>query len=82
MNFTKEDKKCIKEFSTFLLQLSPNEFTAFAFFFGYLLSQYMDPYSQQSAGNFFECVGQVMLTISSQQFTINNFKQKNGQNNS
>lgn len=82
MNFTKEEKKCIKEFSTFLLGLSPNEFTAFAFFMGYLLSQNMDGYSQQSTGNFFECLGQVMLTISSQQFTINYYKQNNSQNNS
>lgn len=73
MNFSNDDYKCFKEFTTFLLGLTPNEFGALASLIGLLLSQNIDAYSQQSAGNFLECVGQVMLTISSQQFTRNNF---------
>ncbi len=69
MNFSAEDKKTVKKFATFLLSLTPNEFGALASLIGFLLSQDLDFYAQQSAGNFFECIGQVMLTISAQGFT-------------
>lgn len=71
MNFSSEDSKNIKNFASFLLNISPNEFGALASLIGLLLSQNLDYYSQQSLGNFFECIGQVMLTISAQGFTIN-----------
>lgn len=72
MNFSSDDEKNIKEFATFLLNLSPNEFAGLSVAIGFLFSQVLDPYAQQSAGNFFECLGQVMLTISSQAFTRQN----------
>lgn len=55
-------------FVKYISSLNPNEFTAVACIFGFLLSAPLDAYTQQSLGNFFECVGQVMLTISSQNF--------------
>lgn len=75
MFFSDDDIKEFKRFSTFLLNLTPNEFGAFASIIGYLLSQNLDAYSMQSAGNFFECIGQIMLTISSQEFTRDKFKE-------
>ncbi len=70
MNFSNEDKKSIHEFGTFLLSLSPSQFAAFASIIGLLLCENLDIYSQTSAGNFFELVGQVMLTVASQAQTI------------
>ena len=55
-------------FVKYISSLTPNEFTAVACIFGFLLSTPLDAYTQQSVGNFLECVGQVMLTISSQNF--------------
>lgn len=52
----------------FISNLSPNEFSITACIFGFLLASPLDKYTQQSMGNFFELVGQVMLTISSQAF--------------
>lgn len=67
-------QKDFKEFATFLIGLSPNEFTALACLIGFLLSQNLNAAGQQSAGNFFECIGQVMLTISGQNYAqqVNN----------
>lgn len=69
MNLSEEDKKSIHQFGTFLLSLDPNQFAAFAALIGLLLCQYLDEYSQESAGNFFETVGQIMLTVSAQKMT-------------
>ena len=55
-------------FIKYISSLNPNEFAAVACIFGFLLSTPLDAYTQQSVGNFLECVGQVMLTISSQNF--------------
>lgn len=74
MNLKQEEEKSIQEFATFLLSLTPNEFALVAMTFGLILSQPLDEYSQQSAGNFFVLLGQAMITISAQNFTKNSRK--------
>ncbi len=72
-----EDQEAMNQFATFLIGLTPNEFTALACIIGFLLSQNLNAAAQQSAGNFFECVGQVMLTISGQNYARSNFNDPN-----
>lgn len=81
MDFTNDDKKNIKGFAAFLLSLSPNEFAALASLLGLLFSQNLDYYSQQSVGNFLECIGQVMLTTSAQGFALNQAFSNNNNSN-
>ncbi len=64
------DSNEINEFSKFVKSLPPNEFALTACLFGFIISQPLDSLSQQSVGNFLELVGQVILTISSQQITV------------
>ena len=66
-----------KSLVSFITSLSPLEFSATACLFGFLLSAPLDEYSQQSVGNFFELIGQVMLTISSQNFLNENARTNN-----
>ena len=56
------------KFVQYISSLNAEEFTLAACIFGFLLSKPLNAATQQSVGNFFECVGQVMLTISSQKF--------------
>lgn len=76
--FNMNENENFNIFVKYISSLNPQEFTAVACIFGFLLSAPLDATTQQSLGNFFECLGQVMLTISSQKFANNN---NNGNNN-
>ncbi len=52
--------------SELILKLNPLEFTAISIILGYLLSDGLDSNQVQSIGNFFESIGQTMLTIGMQ----------------
>ncbi len=53
-------------FSKWLSSLSANEFTLTAMFTGFIITQGLNYQEQNSIGNWFECVGQIILTISAQ----------------
>lgn len=48
----------------FIDNLSPYDFTLLGTFIGFLFSFGLDPGQQNSLGNWFELIGQVLLTIS------------------
>lgn len=58
--------KEVFSYAQFLSNLSGNEFAIIASLSGYFLSQNLTPEQQNSLGNFFEAVGQIMLCIASQ----------------
>ena len=64
-----KDMSC-KSFIDYLLSLSSNELSLLAVFLGYLLSINIDASKQNSLGNFFELIGQLLLTISAQTFNF------------
>ena len=66
--------KDFNNFVKYIANLSPNELCITACIFGFLLSQSLDAYSQQSLGNFFELIGQFLLTESSQIFLQDKYK--------
>lgn len=61
-----------KSFSDFLFSFSGNEFAIVGSLIGYFLSQNLDIDEQNSLGNFFELIGQIMLTISAQNQVVQN----------
>ena len=66
--------------SHILSQVDANSFTISAFIIGYLLIDDLSPAEQNSVGNWFMMVGQVLCTNSAQQQVINN--QNNTSNSS
>lgn len=66
-----------KSLSDFLFSFSGNEFAIFASIIGFVISQNLDIDQVNSLGNFFECVGQFMLSKASQDQVINNRRQNN-----
>ena len=62
----------ITNLAKYISSLSPNELTITACLFGFLLGNDLDAYAQQSLGNFFELLGQYLLTTSSQNFLKEN----------
>lgn len=52
--------------SELILNLNPFEFTAISIILGYIFSENLDSNQVQSLGNFFESIGQTMLTIGMQ----------------
>ena len=64
----------IKCFINWLMQLSPLEFTTLAVFTGYIISCNLTVNEQNSIGNWFELLGQIILTFNAQgslsQFSI------------
>lgn len=69
-----EQQQGIQEFVTYLLNLTPNEMGIFSATVGTILAQYLSPPQQNIVGNFFESVGQVILTIGAQGQYINSLK--------
>lgn len=61
-----------------LLHLNPYEFTALSVVLGYVFSDGLDSNQIQSMGNFFESIGQTMLTIGMQQQTLRGNASPNG----
>ncbi len=76
----------VKNFSKFLSNLSPIEFTSYGCLVGILLAAVLNSNEQNSIGNFLELVGQVILTAQAQSSyntpnsptceEFNNFKQE------
>lgn len=54
-----------------LLTLNPIEFTTLAYLIGIILSQGLNYNEIQSLGNFYEQIGQTLLTIGQQAQTLN-----------
>lgn len=64
MNKVQEEK--IIDFANYLLNLTPNEITLLASFLGLFFSQFLTPNQQNVLGNFFELMGQVLITMGAQ----------------
>lgn len=58
----------------FLNNINANEFTTSAFIIGLLLCDDLTPAKQNSIGNWFMLIGQVLSTNASQQQVVNNAK--------
>lgn len=69
-----ETSQWIQDFVTYLLNLTPNEMGIFASALGVILSQPLNPAQQNTFGNFFELIGQVMLAIAAQGQYINSLQ--------
>lgn len=69
-----ENSNELKSFINWLMNLSPLEFTTLAVITGYYLSCNLTVDEQNSIGNWFELLGQIILTFnaqgSSQQFSL------------
>jgi len=57
-------------FSKWLYSLNPYEFTLISTIIGFLIASTLDLNEQNSIGNFFELLGQVILTINAQTSTL------------
>lgn len=73
-----ESNQDIKSFVTWLNELSPLEFTTLAVFTGYVLACNLTTSEQNSIGNWFELLGQIILTFNAQG-SINNYSLTNKQ---
>lgn len=64
--------------SDWLFSLNPYEFTMISTLIGFIISPQLNLNEQNSLGNFFELLGQVILTINAQASTIeaNNINRK------
>ena len=60
------------DFISYLLELNDVELTLLATIIGYYLSIDIDYNKQNSLGNFFELIGQILLTIAAQSSSMNN----------
>lgn len=60
------DFKDIKSYANFLYKLSPNEITILSSLIGLTLCQSLNGYEASSLGNFFELIGQTLLTYGAQ----------------
>lgn len=78
--FSDEYKKFIDQdfesFSRWLSSLNPYEFTMVGAAIGLAIAPALTVNQQNSLGNFFELVGQVILTINAQKITQQQFKAK------
>lgn len=66
----------VKNYANFLSKLSGNELAIIASISGYFLAQGLTPEEQNSIGNFFEAVGQILLCIGSQNQYLDSIKEK------
>lgn len=60
------NKQNLKDLSSIILKLSPFEFVTYATIIGYLLSVNLTVNEQNSLGNWFELIGQIILTFNAQ----------------
>lgn len=65
----------------FLSNINSSEFTISAFVIGYLLCDDLTPAKQNSIGNWFMLIGQVLATNASQQQVINNANKTSNSSN-
>lgn len=64
------NKQNISDFSKWLMSLSPEEFTIISVVTAFVISQFLNTNEQNAIGNWFENVGQILLTISAQAFLL------------
>ena len=62
-----DNQEYIKAYASFLSKLSGNELALIATLSGYIIAKGLSPEEQNSIGNFFEAVGQILLCIGSQE---------------
>ena len=74
MNYSRDE---IKNYASFLNNLSGNELAFIATLSGYFLSQELTIDQLNSIGNFFETVGQIILCIGAQEENRKNSKNSN-----
>lgn len=72
-NFANQD---FDSFSKWLFSLNAYEFTLIATILGFLIAPTLTYNQQNSLGNFFELLGQVILTINAQNITLSQAKVK------
>lgn len=75
--FSKFVNQDYKSFSEWLFSLNTYEFTLIATVVGFLISPTLTINEQNSLGNFFELLGQVILTINAQGSTLKQRRAKN-----
>lgn len=59
-------KESIQNFSNWLDSIPPYEFSLYATIIAYLIAPYLSIGAQNALGNWFEQLGQILLTISAQ----------------
>ena len=64
-----KDMSC-SSFFDYLLTLSSHELSLLAVGLGYLFSANLTPNQQNSLGNFFELIGQLLLALSAQEYVL------------
>ena len=69
-DYTQFSKMNCSYFIEYLLTLSPNELSLLAIGIGFILSNKIDTNQQNTLGNFFELIGQLLLTISAQNLNL------------
>jgi hypothetical protein len=75
--FSKFVNQDYKSFSKWLFSLNAYEFTLIATISGFLISPVLTIDEQNSLGNFFELLGQVILTINAQASTLESTSSNN-----
>lgn len=68
--FSNFNNKEFSKFSKFLFNLNPYEFSLIAPIIGSIIAKNLTIDQQNSLGNFFELLGQTILTIAAQKQTI------------
>ena len=76
-NFMNQD---YKTFSKALFSLNAYEFALVATLIGFAIGPTLSTVEQNSLGNFFETIGQILLTLNAQNLTIDANKIKNDKN--
>ena len=64
------------KFSNWLFSLDPYQFTLLATVIGFAITPTLNSNQQQSLGNFFDMVGQVLLTVYSQEVVLQQLPRK------
>lgn len=73
-NFTNQD---YSNLSNWLNTLDPYEFSLFGVIAAYIIAPSLDANQQNSVGNFLEEIGQIILTIASQNITVRQAQSNN-----
>ena len=73
-NFANQD---FKSLSNWLFSLNPYEFTLIATIMGLIISPTLSINEQNALGNFFELLGQIILTINAQENNLQRTKNNN-----
>lgn len=76
-HFEKFANQDFESFSDWLFSLNAYEFSLIATMIGFAISPTLTVNQQNSLGNFFELLGQVILTINAQNTTLQQAKTKN-----